>query len=119
MLRIVVTLLLLLGLPALSSPATGRYSGTFSATDGISERGEFSITVDQQGLVDGTVTSRVYNETFTVSGRLDSDGNFSGMSSSGGVFKGQVHGEVLRGTWSNLQAGSKFQGAFQGKRATP
>jgi len=73
--------------------------------------------VSSTGVVTGTTTSIVFQDTFDVSGNVNNSGQFSsvaGGATSGATFTGQMNGNSANGTWINNSAG--MNGTWSGNK---
>ena len=89
----------------------GNWGGTYTGDD----TGIFQLTINAQGSVSGSATSSNTGESFTLSGSIDSNGNFTaGTTSDGATFTGSITGDSMSGTWESIVYGTS--GTFTGSR---
>src|SRR5690554_6175103 len=71
------------------SSFAGLWSGTYTGDDA----GTFQANINSQGSITGNIVSSVTGESYTLSGSVSSDGDFSasiGSASSGAEFEGSI-----------------------------
>jgi hypothetical protein len=86
---------------SISSSFEGNWSGVYTGAD---DNGIWNMTVDGNGSISGTSTSKVFASTFEVSGNVQANGNLSvtvGTASSGATFVGEMRQSTASGTWNN------------------
>lgn len=89
----------------------GDWSGTFTGDD----TGTFDVTINANGTITGSGYSNSYSETFSLSGSINSNGQFSaGSTSTGASFTGTVSGNSMSGNWNNTNTGDS--GTFSGTK---
>lgn len=89
----------------------GHYSGTFGGGD----NGTWQVVVSPSGIVSGSAHSNVYNQNFSVSGSVASNGSATFGLTGSAAFTGTVNrsGDVT-GTWINTVA--SLSGNFSGSK---
>ncbi|MEM5564762.1 hypothetical protein WNY78_06585 [Psychroserpens sp. AS72] len=78
----------------------GNWVGTYSGND----NGTWNIDVSQYGIVSGTATSTIFNQSFNISGNISLNGILTatlGNVSSGSTFIGEMVENNASGTWNN------------------
>ena len=81
-----------------ASAFAGQWEGTYTGDDS----GIFSVTINNNGQINGNGSSTNWEETFTLSGTVNSDGSFNaGNTSTGATFTGTIIGNNLTGNWNN------------------
>lgn len=81
-----------------ASVFAGQWEGTYTGDDS----GIFSVTINNNGQINGNGYSTNWEETFTLSGTVNSDGSFNaGNTSTGATFTGTIIGNNLTGNWNN------------------
>lgn len=101
--------------PADAPSFEGKYTGTFSGGD----YGTFTLTIDSQGDISGTAYSEKYEDAYSVSGEISSDGEMNmtaGSADTGATFKGSIDSSgTISGTWKNSYYG--ISGTFSGSKS--
>lgn len=98
----------------LNNPYIGNYSGNYTGDD----NGSFQISIAENGNISLNGRSSQNNQTFSGSGKVNSDGSLGvalGSISSGAIFQGSVNSKTgsLYGTWKNAQQAGNFSGSKQ------
>lgn len=78
----------------------GNWFGTFDGDDS----GTFSVFIHEDGSVTGDALSNELQRTTSLTGNIDSSGNFEavlGSADSGASFKGRFTENSASGTWDN------------------
>lgn len=78
----------------------GPWSGTFSGGDS----GTYAVVVSTDGKVTGTAFSNDLQQTLTLNGTIDDDGNLDavvGSAANGASFTGKFRATTSSGTWRN------------------
>lgn len=93
------------------SAFAGQWDGTYTGDDS----GIFSVTISNNGQINGNGYSTNWGESFSLSGTVNSNGSFNaGNSSTGATFTGTIIGNNLTGNWNNPMAGES--GTFVGQK---
>lgn len=96
------------GRTAAAADYSGWYEGTFNGTD----VGQWVVSIDSAGHVEGKGQSRNMGP-FAISGTV-AVGQIKmtvGTASTGAIFDGRIDdGGQIRGTWKNTDAGGSFYG---------
>lgn len=97
------------------SPYMGKWDGVFTGGD----NGTWSMDVDKEGKLVGSLNSGNTGTTFPFTGAIDSKGVISATIDVGGVildFDGtaSADGKTCSGTWGNTTA--NISGVFQGAK---
>lgn len=80
------------------SDFAGQWDGTYTGDDS----GIFSVTISSSGAISGNGYSTNWEESFTLSGSVNSNGSFNaGNTSTGATFTGTIIGNNLTGNWNN------------------
>lgn len=95
----------------------GNWTGNYT---GDSDHGTFDIDVSSTGDVTGTTTSTVYSHTYTITGKVQSNGSIAstfGTASSGGTFNGILQtNSNASGTWTNNIPDPDINGTWSGEK---
>ena len=86
-----------------SSNFEGNWSGQYTGDD---DNGNWTANINSDGILNGTATSTVFNESYDINGTTSENGNLTaalGTASSGGEFIGQFNGNRGNGTWTNTR----------------
>ena len=91
----------------------GEWSGTFSGGDS----GTWNATVGETGTVSGEAFSNNAQQSFPLTGTIDTDGAFRatvGTAENGATFSGTFTEDSSSGTWENTAA--QVSGTWMGTR---
>jgi len=88
----------------------GNYKGSYTGDD----QGSLQVTVDVYGDLTGTGLSANSHESFEITGKVDTDGKFSGITDVGTVYVGTFNSSAVNGTWNNTA--SKISGSWTGNK---
>lgn len=89
----------------------GNWEGTYTGGDS----GDWTATIDDEGVVSGSATSTTFSQTYELNGTVSESGVFTatvGTATSGATFTGQISDDNVSGTWIN--EGASMSGNWQG-----
>ena len=95
-----------------SSNFEGNWSGQYTGDD---DNGNWTGNINSDGIVNGTATSTVFNESYDINGTISENGNLTatlGTTSVGGEFIGNSG----NGTWTNTSSALDYNGNWTGNK---
>lgn len=96
--------------PTPESKFKGEWTGTYLGSD----EGEITVDVSASGNISGFSSSSFKLGTDEITGEVDTDGVFQGITKSGTKFIGTFKETSANGTWSNNNL--KLNGTWKGSK---
>ena len=95
--------LIIPGISASNNPFAGIWTGTYTGDD----NGTFTMTIEGSGNIIGEFYSNVFEQSSSVTGYVDENGNCSGETEAGSTLTAVINSDgTLVGEWSNSSLGS-------------
>ena len=95
--------LIIPGISASNNPFAGTWIGTYTGDD----NGTFTMTIEGSGNIIGEFYSNVFEQSSSVTGYVDENGNCSGETEAGSTLTAVINSDgTLVGEWSNSSLGS-------------
>ncbi|QMU63833.1 MAG: hypothetical protein GKR88_05695 [Flavobacteriaceae bacterium] len=92
----------------------GNWNGTYTGSE---DNGNWSMNVNEEGIITGTATSTDSNDVYDVNGNVQENGNLNvtlGTVTSGATFVGTMNENTTNGTWQNTS--ENISGIWSGSK---